>query len=97
MKRGMSKHRQKHKPAFKCKPPAQSSPVFDGELTLLAIGSKHGARRRADLVRQYLEVHFHLRHSDVGIVPLLNISPHGSGRDSWDGAAIMLLKVSSKK
>jgi hypothetical protein len=42
-------------------------------------------------------VRFHLRYSDVGIVPLLNFPPHGSGRDSWDGAAIMLLKVSSKK
>jgi len=55
------------------------------------------SRRRADLVRQYLEVHFHVRHSDVGIVPLLNTPPQGSGRGSWDGAAIMLLKVDARK
>jgi phospholipid/cholesterol/gamma-HCH transport system substrate-binding protein len=55
------------------------------------------SRRRADMVRQYLEVHFHVRHSDVGIVPLLNTPPQGSGRGSWDGAAIMLLKVDARK
>jgi phospholipid/cholesterol/gamma-HCH transport system substrate-binding protein len=55
------------------------------------------SRRRADLVRLYLEVHFHIRHSDVGIVPLLNTPPQSSGRASWDGAAIMLLKVDARK
>ena len=55
------------------------------------------SRRRADLVRRYLAVHFHLRHSDLGIVPLLGTPPEGSGRESWDGAAIMLLKVNAKK
>jgi phospholipid/cholesterol/gamma-HCH transport system substrate-binding protein len=54
------------------------------------------SRRRADLVRRYLEVHFHLRHSDIGIVALLSKPPEGSGRDSWDGAAIMLLKANVK-
>ena len=34
------------------------------------------SRRRANLVREYLEAHFHLRHSDVGIVPLRNKPPH---------------------
>ncbi len=55
------------------------------------------SRRRADLVRRYLAVHFHLRHSDVGIVPLLNTPPQGSGQEHWDGAAIMLLKANAKK
>jgi hypothetical protein len=55
------------------------------------------SRRRADMVRQYLEVHFHVRHSDIGIVPLLNTPPQSSGLGSWDGAAIMLLKVDVKK
>jgi phospholipid/cholesterol/gamma-HCH transport system substrate-binding protein len=54
------------------------------------------SRRRADLVRRYLAVHFHLRHSDLGIVPLLSKPPEGSGRESWDGAAIMLLRVNEK-
>jgi phospholipid/cholesterol/gamma-HCH transport system substrate-binding protein len=55
------------------------------------------SRRRADLVRRYLAVHFHLRNSDLGIVPLLGKPPQGSGESSWDGAAIMLLKVNAKK
>jgi phospholipid/cholesterol/gamma-HCH transport system substrate-binding protein len=55
------------------------------------------SRRRADLVREYLAVHFHLRHSDLGIVPLLSTPPQGSGQERWDGAAIMLLKADAKK
>jgi hypothetical protein len=49
------------------------------------------------LVRRYLAVHFHLRHSDLGIVPLLSTPPQWSGEESWDGAAIMLLKANVKK
>jgi phospholipid/cholesterol/gamma-HCH transport system substrate-binding protein len=48
------------------------------------------SRRRADLVREYLEAHFHLVHSDVGIVPLRDKPPHGAGRDTWNGVAIVL-------
>ncbi len=55
------------------------------------------SRRRADLVRQYLQTHYHLRHSDLGIVPLRSTPPQNAGRDRWDGAAIMLLKVKSSE
>ncbi len=55
------------------------------------------SRRRADLVSRFLAVHFHLLHSDLGIVPLLSTPPQGSGKKSWDGAAIMLWKASDKK
>jgi phospholipid/cholesterol/gamma-HCH transport system substrate-binding protein len=48
------------------------------------------SRRQADLVREYLEAHFHLRHSDIGIVPLRNKPPHCAGRDTWNGVAIVL-------
>ena len=48
------------------------------------------SRRRADLVRQYLEAHFHLIHSNVGIVPLRNKPPQGAGRSTWNGVAIVL-------
>ena len=48
------------------------------------------SRRRADLVREYLEAHFHLRHSDVGIVPLRDRPPDGAGRNNWNGVAIVL-------
>jgi phospholipid/cholesterol/gamma-HCH transport system substrate-binding protein len=53
--------------------------------------------RRADLVREYLAVHFHLRHSDLGIVALLSTPPQGSGQERWNGAAIRLLKANAKK
>jgi phospholipid/cholesterol/gamma-HCH transport system substrate-binding protein len=48
------------------------------------------SRRRADLVREYLQMHFHLIHSDVGIVPLRDKPPHCAGRDTWNGVAIVL-------
>ncbi len=47
------------------------------------------SRKRADLVREYLESHFHLLHSDVGIVPLGDKPPQGSERSSWNGVAIV--------
>jgi phospholipid/cholesterol/gamma-HCH transport system substrate-binding protein len=47
------------------------------------------SRKRADLVREYLESHFHLLHSDVGIVPLRDKPPQGSERSSWNGVAIV--------
>jgi phospholipid/cholesterol/gamma-HCH transport system substrate-binding protein len=46
--------------------------------------------KRADLVRDYLEAHFHLIHSDVGIVPLRDKPPRGAGRNTWNGAAIVV-------
>jgi phospholipid/cholesterol/gamma-HCH transport system substrate-binding protein len=48
------------------------------------------SQRRANLVREYLEAHFHLLHGDVGIVPLRNKAPHCAGRDAWNGVAIVL-------
>jgi phospholipid/cholesterol/gamma-HCH transport system substrate-binding protein len=48
--------------------------------------------RRANLVREYLEAHYHLLHSDVGIVPLRDKPPNGAGRNIWDGVAIVCLR-----
>ena len=48
------------------------------------------SRRRADLVRGYLQTHFHLIHSEVGVVPLRDKPPQGTGRDTWNGVAIVL-------
>ncbi len=50
------------------------------------------SRRRADLVGEYLEAHFHLLHSDVGIVPLRDKPPPGAGRNTWNGGAIVLFE-----
>jgi phospholipid/cholesterol/gamma-HCH transport system substrate-binding protein len=54
------------------------------------------SRRRADLVRKYLEAHFHLRHSDVGIVALRNNPPQAAGQNTWNGAAIVLFEQARK-
>jgi phospholipid/cholesterol/gamma-HCH transport system substrate-binding protein len=54
------------------------------------------SRKRADLVRRYLERKYHLRRSNVGIVALRNRPPEASGRSQWDGAAIMLLGPQTK-
>ena len=50
------------------------------------------SRSRADLVRKYLEAHFHLLHSGVGIVPLRNKPPRSAGRNAWNGVAIVLFE-----
>jgi phospholipid/cholesterol/gamma-HCH transport system substrate-binding protein len=55
------------------------------------------SRRRANLVREYLEAHFHLIHSDVGIVPLRDKPPQCAGRDTWNGVAIVLLDDRRKR
>ena len=48
------------------------------------------SRRRADLVREYLDARFHLVHSDVGVVPLRDKPPNCAGRDTWNGVAIVV-------
>jgi len=48
------------------------------------------SRKRADLVREYLEAHFHLLRSGVGIVPLRDKPPRSAGRETWNGVAIVL-------
>lgn len=54
------------------------------------------SRRRADLVRGYLEAHFHLLHRDVGIVPLRDKPPPHSGRSTWNGVGIVFLAENGK-
>jgi phospholipid/cholesterol/gamma-HCH transport system substrate-binding protein len=54
------------------------------------------SRRRADLVREYLEARFHLLHRDVGIVPLRDKPPPGAGRNTWNGVAIVLFEKDRK-
>jgi len=50
------------------------------------------SKKRADLVRHYLEAHYRLRHSKLGIVALSNEPPPNADRNAWDGAAIMVLQ-----
>ncbi len=53
--------------------------------------------QRADQVRRYLETHYHLRHSDIGVVALGSTPPPEAGKPGWDGAAIVLMETKSKK
>jgi phospholipid/cholesterol/gamma-HCH transport system substrate-binding protein len=54
------------------------------------------SRGRAALVREYLEEHFHLLHSDVGIVPLRDKPPWGAGRHTRHGVAIVVFEERRK-
>ena len=54
------------------------------------------SRIRAILVRQYLESHFQLDSSNVGIVAMKNTPPSGMERQTWDGISIVVLKTRAK-
>jgi outer membrane protein OmpA-like peptidoglycan-associated protein len=54
------------------------------------------ARERADLVRQYLEAHFHLFHRDVGVVSLGEKPPRNAGRSTWNGVGIVFFEERAK-
>jgi hypothetical protein len=49
------------------------------------------ARQRADEVRQYLESRFRLNSKLVGIMPLEDRPPPGSGKQMWDGVCLVLV------
>jgi phospholipid/cholesterol/gamma-HCH transport system substrate-binding protein len=51
---------------------------------------------RAILVRQYLQAHFQLDSSNLGIVPMKTSPPNGIGRTTWDGICIVVLNKKSK-
>lgn len=52
------------------------------------------SRKRAELVRRYLEAHYHLNHKNLGIVPLRGKPPEDTGMNAWDGAAIVVVDAS---
>jgi phospholipid/cholesterol/gamma-HCH transport system substrate-binding protein len=54
------------------------------------------ARERAELVRQYLEAHFHLLQRDVGVVPLGERPPRNAGRSVWNGVGIVFYEEKAK-
>ena len=49
------------------------------------------ARRRAILVRSYLEDHLQLNASNIGVVGLSDQPPNGLDRTSWNGICIVVL------
>jgi len=52
------------------------------------------SRRRALMVRQYLQTHFQLDLKNLGAVPMKNAPPSATGRATWDGICLVLLKRS---
>jgi phospholipid/cholesterol/gamma-HCH transport system substrate-binding protein len=55
------------------------------------------ARERAELVRQYLEAHFHLLHRDLGVVSLGDRPPRNTGRSMWNGVGIVFFGASQNR
>jgi phospholipid/cholesterol/gamma-HCH transport system substrate-binding protein len=54
----------------------------------------NASHARAILVRQYLQAHFQLDSSNLGIVPMKTSPPNGIGPTTWDGICIVVLKKS---
>jgi hypothetical protein len=52
------------------------------------------SRRRAMVVRQYLQTHFQLELKNLGAVAMKNAPPSASGRATWDGICLVVLKKS---
>jgi phospholipid/cholesterol/gamma-HCH transport system substrate-binding protein len=50
------------------------------------------SRKRAILVREYLQRHFQLERNDVGIVAMRNSPPAGVGHSRWDGVCVVVLR-----
>jgi hypothetical protein len=48
------------------------------------------------LVRQYLQSHFQLDSSNIGIVAMKNLPPNATGRATWDGICIVVIRKDSK-
>jgi phospholipid/cholesterol/gamma-HCH transport system substrate-binding protein len=49
------------------------------------------SRSRSLIVVHYLEKRFHLSPKNIGVMPLNATAPPSSGKDSWDGACIVLV------
>jgi phospholipid/cholesterol/gamma-HCH transport system substrate-binding protein len=47
------------------------------------------SRRRAALVRNYLQLHFHLQPKDTGIIALSSTPPEGAGKTTFDGVSLV--------
>jgi phospholipid/cholesterol/gamma-HCH transport system substrate-binding protein len=54
------------------------------------------SRRRAALVRTYLQLHFHLLHKNTGIVALRSTPPENAGKSTFDGVSLVSVSTNSK-
>jgi phospholipid/cholesterol/gamma-HCH transport system substrate-binding protein len=54
------------------------------------------SRRRAALVRNYLQLHFHLQPKDTGIIALSSTPPESAGKATFDGVSLVSVGKDSK-
>jgi phospholipid/cholesterol/gamma-HCH transport system substrate-binding protein len=54
------------------------------------------SRRRAALVRNYLQLHFHLEPKDTGIIALSSTPPESAGKTTFDGVSLVSVGRDSK-
>jgi phospholipid/cholesterol/gamma-HCH transport system substrate-binding protein len=54
------------------------------------------SRRRAALVRGYLQVHYHVAPKNTGIIALQSIPPESTGKTTFDGVSLVSLGRDSK-
>jgi phospholipid/cholesterol/gamma-HCH transport system substrate-binding protein len=54
------------------------------------------SRRRAALVRNYLQLHFHLQPKDTGIIALSATPPASTGKTTFDGVSLVSIGKDSK-
>jgi phospholipid/cholesterol/gamma-HCH transport system substrate-binding protein len=54
------------------------------------------SRRRAALVRNYLQLHFHLQPKDTGIIALSSTPPESTGKTAFDGVSLVSVGKDSK-
>ena len=70
----------------------ESPIVVEGYCSGRAADQLRLSRGRAILVRQYLQTHFQLESSSLGIVAMKSSPPYRTGRATWDGICIVLLR-----
>jgi phospholipid/cholesterol/gamma-HCH transport system substrate-binding protein len=49
------------------------------------------SRSRSLIIAHYLEKRFHLSSKNIGVMPLNTTAPASSGKESWDGACVVLV------
>jgi outer membrane protein OmpA-like peptidoglycan-associated protein len=54
------------------------------------------SRRRAALVRGYLQVHYHVAPKNTGIIALQSTPPESTGKTTFDGVSLVSLGRDSK-
>ena len=54
------------------------------------------SRRRATLVRNYLQLHYHLMPKNTGIIALRSTPPQDSGKSTFDGVSLVRIGTKSK-